>query len=314
MAYVLFLLLCGVWGSSFILMKKATVVFDPFTVGLIRVLGGVAVLTLVYWVSQGKKSTAARPMRAWLLVLLPGVLVPGVLGMAYPFAMQPYLIDKYQDSGFFGMMVCLVPLMTVVARVPLLKVWPTPRELIGVLGGLGFVFLLFADGSIRGMPPLAIALAVTVPAFYAVSNTFVKRALSDYPPVVVTLWAMVVACLLYLPVCAAQTNVPSVLTGGQHSAGDIAIALLAAVVLGVVGTGLATWVFYGLVRQRGPLFAGMVTYLVSGIAVFWGYLDGEPLTARQITALIGILLMVAVVQAPLPVGGRGRVKPPSHGV
>jgi|GEM_PF-379962 len=314
MPYVLFLVLCGVWGSSFILMKKATAVFDPFTVGLIRVLGGVAVLVLVCWASQRKSSTTTRPIRAWLLVLFPAVLVPGVLGMAYPFAMQPYLIGKYQDSGFFGMMICLVPLMTVIARVPLLKVWPTARELIGVVGGLGFVGLLFADGSVRGMPPLAIALAVTVPACYAVSNTFVKRALSNDPPVVVTLSAMVVACVLYLPVCTVQTNAPAALTSGQYGAGDITAALLAAVVLGVIGTGLATWVFYHLVRQRGPLFAGMVTYLVSGIAVFWGYLDGESLTTRQIIALVGILLMVAVVQAPLPDRGHGGVKPSSNNI
>ena len=36
--------------------------------------------------------------------------------------------------------------------------------------------------------------------------------------------------------------------------------------LGIIGSGLAMWMFYKLIQLRGPLFAGMVTYVVPGIA------------------------------------------------
>ncbi|HLQ43741.1 MAG TPA: hypothetical protein VK137_03350, partial [Planctomycetaceae bacterium] len=37
MAYVLFLLICLIWSGSFLLMKKATLVFSPVSVGAWRV-------------------------------------------------------------------------------------------------------------------------------------------------------------------------------------------------------------------------------------------------------------------------------------
>ena len=69
--------------------------------------------------------------------------------------------------------------------------------------------------------------------------------------------------------------------------------------LGVVGSGLAMWMFYKMIQLRGPLFAGMVTYVVPGIAVLLGWaLEGEVVTRGQIAALCGILLSVALVQWP----------------
>jgi drug/metabolite transporter (DMT)-like permease len=59
-----------------------------------------------------------------------------------------------------------------------------------------------------------------------------------------------------------------------------------------------------LVQDRGPLFAGMVTYVVPVIALFWGWQTGESITLVQVLAMMGVLAMVALVQSstmPLPV-------------
>ena len=53
-----------------------------------------------------------------------------------------------------------------------------------------------------------------------------------------------------------------------------------------------------LVQSHGPLFAGMVTYVVPVVALVWGLLDKEQITTRQVVAITGILAMVALVQAP----------------
>jgi len=68
--------------------------------------------------------------------------------------------------------------------------------------------------------------------------------------------------------------------------------------LGMVGTGVATVLFYRLIQERGPLFAGMVTYVVPAEALLWGAMDGETVTRWQIVALGVIFLSVALVQWP----------------
>ena len=47
---------------------------------------------------------------------------------------------------------------------------------------------------------------------------------------------------------------------------------------------------------RGPLFAGMTTYVVPVIALLWGTLDREAISGQQAMAIAGVLGMVALVQ------------------
>jgi drug/metabolite transporter (DMT)-like permease len=74
------------------------------------------------------------------------------------------------------------------------------------------------------------------------------------------------------------------------------VAIASVAVLGVFGTGVAIWLFNKLIYEQGPLFAGMVTNLVPIGAVLWGWADDEVVTAIQIWALVGIVLMVSLVQ------------------
>ncbi len=67
--------------------------------------------------------------------------------------------------------------------------------------------------------------------------------------------------------------------------------------LGIVGSGLSTMAYVWLVLERGPLFAGMSTYVVPVIAMLWGTLDHETISPLQTGAIAGVLGMVALVQS-----------------
>jgi len=67
-------------------------------------------------------------------------------------------------------------------------------------------------------------------------------------------------------------------------------------VLGVVGTGISTAVFVWMILERGPLFAGMTTYVVPVLSLLWGQVDNERITPQQMAAIAGVLAMVALVQ------------------
>jgi drug/metabolite transporter (DMT)-like permease len=65
--------------------------------------------------------------------------------------------------------------------------------------------------------------------------------------------------------------------------------LLAIIALGVVGTALALILFNKLVQMQTAVFASSVTYLIPIVAVVWGVLDGEALSAYHFIGMAAIL-------------------------
>jgi len=279
MPYVLFLFVCFIWGTSFIMMKKASLVFGPITIGGWRAASAAAILAIL-WIAT-ERGWPLRAKRFWPVLLF------ALVSYAWPYAIQPYLVARH-GSGFIGMTVALVPLLTILASVPMLGIYPTPRQAIGVGGGLICLGVMMLDGLNRAVPPLDLAMAASVPLSYALGNTFMRRHLTDIRPLAVTLSSFALVSLVLLPLgLASETMAPSP---------QLPMAVAALLFLGVVGTGLATWIFNHLVHGHGPLFAGMVTYLVPVGAIVWGWLDREQVTTKQIVALVGIFAMVAIVQ------------------
>jgi len=283
MHHAIFLLICLLWGSSFILMKKAAVAFGPMTVAGGRVAGG-AVLLVGLWlvIARGRRWPIRRSHAG-------GIALIAVVGLAYPFAIQPHLIHKHQDSAFFGMMPALVPLLTILISIPLLGIRPSMRQLIGVLGGLACLALLLDVGVSRAISAADLALGISIPTCYALSNTFAKRRFAEVHPLALTATALSSAAVLLLPLGVAGEPV-------RADGGPLTLAVIALLILGVLGTGLAWYLFFILIQKRGPLFAGMVTYLIPLGALAWGWADDEPITARQIVALLGVLAMTWLVQ------------------
>ena len=56
------------------------------------------------------------------------------------------------------------------ASIPVLGVWPTTRQVLGVVGGLVFLSLLMLDGHFRGYSLGLLTLAISVPLSYGLAN------------------------------------------------------------------------------------------------------------------------------------------------
>jgi drug/metabolite transporter (DMT)-like permease len=282
MPYVSFLFICLVWGASFMLMKKAGVWFSPTAIGAWRVLEGAAILGLVCWRTRVPWAIGRRDLGALAFVV--------VLGFAWPFCIQPWLVTR--DGGaFIAMMVSFTPLITIAASIPLLGVYPARRQLLGVLGALGFMALLMFDGIKRNIPLPHLGLALTVPLCYALTNIVVRRWLSHVPSLELSFVSLAAAGALLLPLSFV---IP--FDRGAATGDDQALAIGSLVFLGIVGTGITTFLFNRLIQHHGPLFAGMVTNLVPIGALAWGWADHEQVTAPQLVALAGLVSMVTVVQ------------------
>ena len=282
MAYWIFFSLCMIWGTNFILMKKATLWFDPATVGMLRMLGGVVFLAAAQWWTRSTWSISRKD--AWAISFV------GLFGYAFPFLAQPVLITRC-DSGFIAMMVSFVPLLTIVASIPMLGVYPTARQLLGVIGGLVCLLVIIKDGLDRDVTIGNFALAFSVPLMYTICNTFIKRRFADYAPLPLALSCLSIALVVTLPYGSYQP-----IADGAQTA-DRSLAIASVLILGVFGTGWGAYGFTRLLQDKGPLFAGMITYLIPTIALMWSWVDNERITVLQVVALAGVLSMVYVVQA-----------------
>jgi drug/metabolite transporter (DMT)-like permease len=273
--------ICSIWGSSFILVKKASLAFSPLGVGAGRVVGGAVALAAIWWFARSRWTLAKRDVAPVLFVVL--------VGYAWPYALQPLLVERH-GSAFIAMTVSFVPLLTIVVSVPWLGVWPTTRQIVGVGGGLVCMAALAADGLDRDVPPADLLLAACVPLSYALANCCIRRQLRHVGSLELSFGALALTGLILLPLACI---VPG---KANPSRDELSLAVASLVVLGVLGTGLGTFLFNKLIREQGPLFAGMVTYLVPVGALAWGWFDQERVTALQLAALGGVLAMVAVVQ------------------
>src|SRR4029078_90970 len=192
-------------------------------------------------------------------------------------------------------MVAAIPLLTILVSVPMLGVRPTGRELFGVLGGLGCIFLLVEEGGQRGMSPGLLALTMIIPLSSALSNTFYKWKLPHVPAAPLTTIMLVVAALALMPLQAARGWMTSLRIAAPTGSAVSADAVTYLLLLGIVGSGVSTMAYIWLVLKRGPLFAGMTPYVVPVIALLGGTLDHEAISGQQAMAIAGVLGMVAFV-------------------
>jgi drug/metabolite transporter (DMT)-like permease len=171
------------------------------------------------------------------------------------------------------------------------------RRALGLLAGLAGVVVL-AAGKTAGIDVTWAAIAGTVAAAcYGVAANLIRKHLVTLPATSVAAATLSCGALLLAPFAVASWPV----------AAPSSMAWGAAVLLGVLCTGIAYAFFFRLIARIGPARAATVTYLVPLFGVGWAWaVLGEPLTLGMAAAGALILGGVALSQSrssprPVPV-------------
>jgi drug/metabolite transporter (DMT)-like permease len=288
-AHLAFTFCCFVWGTSFILLERVTHVFGPVEIGIWRMLSGAAVVGALW---RRRRSELRLTRGDWVYMVIAALAFT-----APPQVIQAFVLSQGFGHSFFGTMVAAIPLLTIMVSVPMLGILPSGRELMGVLGGLACMWLLVEDGVHRGMSFGLLALTFVVPLSSALSNTFIKWKLSHVPAAPLTAALLVAASFALLPLQLSTPALEAMHIAGPTSAAVTPTAIVYLLLLGVVGSGISTMVFIWMILEKGPLYAGMTTYVVPVLALLWGTVDQETISPRQMFAIAGVLAMVALVQS-----------------
>jgi drug/metabolite transporter (DMT)-like permease len=275
-AVILLILLALIWGTSFILMKRALIVFSAGELGSIRVAAaGLFLLPFAIVKIKGLKT------RHYLKLFLSGMM--GVFFPAFLFA----LAQTELESSVTGIMNSLTPIFTLLIGVWFFDQGFRRQSLIGIILGLaGTVILILAnsDGEISGVNLFAL-LVIIACVFYATNVNYVKYKITDLNALTITSVSLLLVgplALFYLFGFTEFTHKMKTNPGAWTALGYILL-------LGFMSTSLATILFNKLVKLTSPIYTSSVTYLIPIVAVLWGLFDGEKLYPGHFAGMAAII-------------------------
>ena len=281
-------LLALTWGSSFLWIDLALPMLAASWLTVARLALGAGTLGIVCW---ARGYALPRGWTSW-----------GHLAVAALLAnVAPYFLfavgEHLTSSAYAGILNGTTPLWTALTAAVVTRARPGPLPLAGL--GIGFLgtVLIAEPWHQSGTATIAGVVACLVAAaLYGVSYVYLARYVTPLPADPIAIAAG------QLGVAAAVSPALVPIDGGRIG-GATPTALLAVLVLGVAGTGLAYVLNYALLNAEGPTATSLVAYLIPVVAAVLGVLVlGDRLPAFAGAGAVLVLFGVAVVR-------RVRVRP-----
>ena len=275
--WIYLLILSFVWGSSYILIKKALIGLSPLQVGSLR-----TIISTVLLLAIGYSSLKTIPRDKWKWILITGLVS----------FIPPFLFAYAQteiDSALAAILNSLTPLATLLIGVGFYRFKIDSKQISGVIIGLIGSVLLMYQGSVINPDQnlLYVFFIIFASVLYAVQVNLLKVHLQDVSAVAITVGNFIfifpLAVVIFLMSDYKQININDK---------DVKVALFCLLILSIVGTVFAKILFNKFVQIASPVFASSVTYTLPIVALFWGLIDGEVFTLNQFFATVIILIGV----------------------
>ena len=279
LAWILFLILSLIWGSSFILIKKGLTSLNPEEVASLRIAS--ASLVLLPFAAKRIKEINKKNIFTLILVGLVGSFLPSFL-----FA----LAQTKLSSSLTGIMNALTPFFTIMISVLFFKEKPEKKIYFGiVLGFIGTLLLISnrENGDFSFNYYAFFVVAATI--LYGINANLIKhylalmKSLSIASISLTIVGPLSIIYLLFLTPFLDHIHEPKVLVASSYI-----------VILGVFGTAFALILFNKMVQLTNPVFSTSVTYLIPIISVFWGVIDGEQLSPLQFVSMLTIMIGISI--------------------
>lgn len=277
-AHVLLLfLLSFLWGPSFFFIKIALDSFNPFLIVNLRlILGFLVLLTFLFLKKQ--------PIFRWARYSLH-FLVMGLLACAIPWTFLCFAEQKV-SSAIAGIINSAIPIVTfILAHYFLDHEKISKQKFIGLIIGISGVILIFIPSMFQsfgahlmGFFYLAISTVCSASAMI-----YARKHLTHIPSLVSPIFQLFYASIIMLPFSWKFTDF------AKFSSPTFG-AIVSVMILGVLGTGLAFYIYYYLINHVGATYTSTTSLLIPLIAIFFGVVFlGEKL---YWTSYLGCFLII----------------------
>jgi len=283
--WITLVFLAVIWGTSFILIKRALDAYSPEQVALLRV--GISGLSfLPFFIARFNK----LEWRRWWFYLIIALTGSGIPAVMYATAQTKL------SSATSGILNSLTPIFALIVGVIFFKSVTTAKQVIGVvIGFLGAAALIWLDqplGEAQKIPILYAGLIIVGTMLYGTNVNLIKEFFQHVKPIELSSFAFV---LLGIPILFVIpfTDIPA--NTINHPEGWS--SLLSVTVLALMSTTLALIIFYKIVQETSAVFASSVAYMIPLVALVWGFIDGEYLGWMHLLSMLFILIGVYLIRA-----------------
>lgn len=282
-SWSIFVLLCFIWGSSFIVMKVSQRGLTGMQIAALRIFSaGIIFLPFAFFYIR------KIPRKKLGLVVLTGFF--GNLFPAFCFAIAIFKID----SSLAGILNSLTPVCVVTIGIVFFRDTIKTQKIIGVLIGFAGLCLLTLTQKNISFDNLAYALLIfAATVSYGINVNQVSHHLKEINPI-----HLGIVSLGFMSIPAGIILWQQGFFQFDFADPDIQWATMASALLGIVASSIATILFYILVQKAGGLFASLVTYAIPFVALFWGFVNNEEITLIRLLSLGIILLGVYLANRP----------------
>ncbi len=274
--WALFFSVAAIWGSSFLFIDIGLDAFPPGLITLLRVATGAAALLLL----PKPTVTIATDDRSRLLLL-------SIIWVAVPFTLFP-IAEQYINSSVTGLLNGATPIFAATVAAVLLRQLARGPLLAGVAVGFIGITLIslpsIGDGAseARGV---FLVLGATVSYGFAINLAAPLQQRYGSLPLMTRMLSL--ATIWTLPYGLWEIDDASWEVG----------PLLAVLVLGVLGTGVAFAIMGSLVGRVGSTRASFITYLIPVVSLALGVAFRDdtvaPLAVGGIALVIGGALLAS---------------------
>ena len=275
---LLLILLAAIWGSSFIFMRATAEVFGPIALITVRIV--IAGLCLVFFLlAKECKQEFIENWRtlAWL----------GIISSAIPFCFLAYASISL-TAGTVSILNAMTPIFTAWIAHIWLKDKMSKLQFLGLaISIFGLTILVWDKVSWELKTWFPILAGVMAALLYGIASNGMKKYLSGVSTMTKTAGSLFFAALFMLAL------LPFFLPDFTAIS---SIQWLYAIILGVVCTAFAYYIFFRLINNIGPARSASVTFLIPIFSFLFGYLLlGEVVTIRMWGAIAIILFGMTLV-------------------
>lgn len=279
--WVILGILALIWGSSFILMSKGLEAFLPLHIGALRMVVA-AICLLPFCISRIKDI----PPKTWMFFPIVGLIGNGIPAFLFPLAEQGI------NSATAGILNSLTPVFALIFGI-FFGALISKNEVYGIIIGLVGAVLVTVGGT-HGMEGNIghAMLVVLATALYGLSVNVMKKYLNEVHPIAITGFSAISVAIPY-GIYLLFSDVPHIIL--THPQGLSSLGFIT--ILGALGTGASSIMFYRLVQMTDAIRSSSVTYLMPIIACLWGLFrtNKEDITLLQLGGMAIILLGVWLV-------------------
>ncbi len=266
-----------IWGSSFLFIAVGVKALPPVGVAFWRLaIGAITMYAIVRLSGQ----RLPREPRVWGIMAIGGLFMSAI-----PFVLFSYA-EQHVSSGLAGIINAATPVMTVLMILLFFRdERPNRQTLIGLaIGLIGVAVVLGAWNGFGTSDPTAVLALIGAIACYGFGTPFMRRFIGPLGlPASASTFGQISTATLILT--------PFYLTG-PLTIGEVRIeTILAMLALGALGSGIAYWLYYGVIAAVGSTIASSVTLITPLVAVSLGILllGEQPHWYEPVGGLIVIL-------------------------